>query len=148
LTITSSFPHAGGPLTSSVKSFKSIHLALLSTVSSHVVLHTDDEALVLKRFLHGMGYYAPDISGTNEKLEAAMRNVMLERKIKCPQLEKTLHLAANLIEVRSLPAYNQFPEVELHSPRSWHFTNAHSKRRNLSHCITGMLITSGEYCES
>ncbi|KAF8220530.1 terpenoid synthase [Tricholoma matsutake] len=81
LTITSSFPHAGGPLTSSVKSFK------------------NDETSILKRFLHGMGYYAPDISGTNEKLEAAMRNVMLERKIKCPQLEKTLHLAANLIEL-------------------------------------------------
>jgi hypothetical protein len=48
-----------------------------------------------------MGYYTPNISGTNEKLEPAMRTEMLERKIQCPQLERTLHLAANLIEVRS-----------------------------------------------
>ena len=59
----------------------------------------DDEASVLKRFLHGMGYYTPNISGTNEKLEAAMRKEMHERKIQCPQLERTLSLAANLIEV-------------------------------------------------
>jgi hypothetical protein len=64
-------------------------------------LHIDDEASILKRFLHGMGYYPPNISGTNERLEAAMRTEMQERKIQCPQLEKTLHLAANLIEVCS-----------------------------------------------
>jgi hypothetical protein len=62
-------------------------------------LDIDDEASVLKRFLHGMGYYTPNISGTNEKLEAAMRKEMLDRNIQCPQLERTLHLAANLIEV-------------------------------------------------
>jgi hypothetical protein len=81
LTITPSFPHARGPVTSTVQPVKY------------------DEASILKHFLHGMGYYAPNISGTNIKLEAVMRSEMHERNIQCPQLERTLHLAANLIEL-------------------------------------------------
>ncbi|KAF8236723.1 terpenoid synthase [Tricholoma matsutake] len=46
-----------------------------------------------------MGHYAPNISFTNQKLEEAMRAEMHERRIECPQLVKTLHLAASLIEV-------------------------------------------------
>jgi hypothetical protein len=66
------------------------------------ILHLDEEAKIVKRFLHGTGHYTPTFSSTNEKLEAAMRSVMLERNIQCAQLERTLHLAASLIEVRSI----------------------------------------------
>jgi hypothetical protein len=63
-----------------------------------------------------MGYYTPNIPGTNEKLETAMRAEMVEREIQCPQLERTLHLAANLIEVSYFfPCrYNLFLVFELH----------------------------------
>ena len=92
------FPHARGPVTSSVQPIKSMPFTLFFS-AYHIEVCIDDEASVLKRFLHGMGYYTPNISGTNEKLEAAMRKEMHERKIQCPQLERTLGLAANLIEV-------------------------------------------------
>ena len=49
-----------------------------------------------------MGYQTLDISLTNERLEAAMYAEMYERQIQCHQLQKTLHLAASLIEVRRL----------------------------------------------
>lgn len=52
-----------------------------------------------------MGYYTPNISGTNIKLEAAMRNEMFEHQIQCLQLEKTLHVAASQIEVRPKYSY-------------------------------------------
>ena len=65
---------------------------------SHVALHLDVN--VLKCFLYGMGHKKLDISLTNKKLEAAMYAEMYERKIQCPQLQKTIHLAASLIEVR------------------------------------------------
>jgi len=101
-TIVPTLPHARGPVISSVQPVKSIHLPwLLAIFSYQYSAHTDDEASVLKRFLHGMGYYAPNIPGTNEKLEAVMRAEMHKHNIQCPQLERTLHLAANLVEVRS-----------------------------------------------
>ena len=52
-----------------------------------------------------MGHKKLDMSMTNEKLEAAMYAEMCERRIQCPQLQKTIHLAASLIEVR-LISYN------------------------------------------
>lgn len=60
-------------------------------------------AEVVKAFLHKMDYSTPDVDDTNEKLEAAMINEMDTRKIRCHQLEKTLHLAASSTEVRSMP---------------------------------------------
>ena len=65
---------------------------------SHVaLLHLDIN--VLKYFLYGMGHKKLDFSLTNEKLEAAMYAEMYERRIQCPELQKTIHLAASLIEV-------------------------------------------------
>lgn len=55
---------------------------------------------VLKDFLHTMAYEPPDLSMTNETLENAMRDEMVTRNLQCPQLERTLHLAAGLTEVR------------------------------------------------
>jgi hypothetical protein len=79
LTLTPPFPHTHGPQTSpDVK---------------------NDEASIVKRLLHGMRFYTPNICPTNEALEAAMRAEMQERNIRCPQLEKTLHLAASFIEL-------------------------------------------------
>jgi hypothetical protein len=66
-------------------------------LSSHIALHLDAD--VLRYFLYGMGHKKLDISLTNEKLESAMYTEMYERKIQCPQLQKTIHLAASLIEV-------------------------------------------------
>ncbi|KAF9465961.1 isoprenoid synthase domain-containing protein [Collybia nuda] len=54
---------------------------------------------ILRRFLQGMAYCPSNISGTNEELEKIMRAEMNNRNICCPQLEKTLHLAASLIEL-------------------------------------------------
>jgi hypothetical protein len=46
-----------------------------------------------------MEYSTPDINSTNEKLEQAMNAEMDTWNIRDPQLEKTLHLAANSVEV-------------------------------------------------
>jgi hypothetical protein len=54
---------------------------------------------ILGTFLRKMGYSTPDIDSTNEKLEMAMSVEMNIRNICCPQLEKTLHLAASSAEV-------------------------------------------------
>lgn len=67
-----------------------------------------------------MGYYTPNISGTNEKLEAAMRAEMHERQIQCPQLERTLHLAANLIEVCNSHTCGFSPGIENHYQLAFH----------------------------
>jgi hypothetical protein len=112
LTIAPSLPHARGPVTSTVQSAKSMTLTL--RYLSHITLHIGDEASILKRFLHGTGHYTPNFSSTNKKLEAAMHAEMHERKIQCPQLERTLHLAANLIEVCSCSrTCNLFSVLEL-----------------------------------
>ncbi|KAF8586479.1 terpenoid synthase [Ramaria rubella] len=85
----------------------SVHLST-STVNSEAVAATPssckphNEAAILKymkSFLAGMGYSPLNINLTNEKLEEAMREEMDARDIRCEQLEKTLHLAASLIEV-------------------------------------------------
>lgn len=54
---------------------------------------------VLREFLCGMAYCPSDVPSINEDLETVMRTEMNKRKLGCPQLEKTLHLAASLIEV-------------------------------------------------
>ena len=69
--------------------------------SSHNNIHIADEASIVKRFLHGTGHYTPNFSSTNKELEAAMHTIMHERNIQCHQLERTLHLSASLVEVRS-----------------------------------------------
>ena len=69
-------------------------------VPSHVKLHSDITAM--HYFLYGMGYKKFDISLTDERLEAAMYAEMYEWKIQCHQLQKTLHLAASLIDVCQL----------------------------------------------
>jgi hypothetical protein len=51
-----------------------------------------------------MAYSTPNIQGTNEQLEAAMRAEMDARSLRCDQLEKTVHLAASLIEVTQAEA--------------------------------------------
>ena len=68
---------------------------------SDMELYTDSkEAFVLaKQFVHDMGCNTLDISFTNERLEAAMRADIDERNIQCPHLQRTLHVAASLIEV-------------------------------------------------
>jgi hypothetical protein len=58
-----------------------------------------------------MTFYPPNITSTNKDLEAKMRTEMNERNIGCPQLEKTLHLAASLIEVRRYTSYYILPQV-------------------------------------
>jgi hypothetical protein len=81
-----------------------------------ITLHVDDEASIVKRFLHGTGHFTPNFSSTNKELEAAMNAVMHERNIQCPQLERTLHLAASLIEVRSSSCTYISSELELTVP--------------------------------
>lgn len=49
-----------------------------------------------------MKYHTPNLSSTNEALEAVMRAEMYTHKMECPQLERTLHLAASLIEVSEI----------------------------------------------
>lgn len=97
MTLTLPFP--GKSVTSTFDLATSMNLALTPPTFLHITSRIDDEATILKRFLHGMGHYAPNISFTNQKLEEAMRAEMHERRIECPQLVKTLHLAASLIEV-------------------------------------------------
>jgi hypothetical protein len=65
-----------------------------------MALHSDINAI--QYFLYGIGGKKLNISLRNEKLEAAMYAEMYEHKIQCQQLQKTLHLAASLIEVRQI----------------------------------------------
>ena len=46
-----------------------------------------------------MGHGAMEIKATNKELEDFMRAEMNSKNIACDQLERTLHLAASLIEV-------------------------------------------------
>ena len=105
-------------------------------------LYTDsNEAFVLaKQFVHDMGCNTLDISFTNEKLEAAMQAEIDERKIKCPHLQRTLHIASSLIEVCwisfNLRNFNKF--LLIHRLDSM---NAHSKRRKPWQCFYGKSLS-------
>jgi hypothetical protein len=61
---------------------------------------------IYRDFLANIRYQKPNLSSTNEALEAAMRDEMYTRKMECPQLKRTLHLAASLIEVCDITASN------------------------------------------
>ena len=87
-----------------------------------------------------MGHYTPNVSFTNKKLEAAMHAEMYERNIQCPQLQKTLHLAASLIEVRWI-SYNINLMTNFLSERRLGTINARSKRKKSSQCIIGTRVS-------
>lgn len=76
----------------------------LTNASSH---YQDVKASILKAFLSEMGHGAMEIKATNKELEDFMRAEMNSKNIACDQLERTLHLAASLIELgyhdRSFP---------------------------------------------
>jgi hypothetical protein len=87
-----------------------------------------------------MGHEKLDISLTNEKLEAAMYAEMYERKIQCPQLQKTIHLAASLIEVRRI-SYNLISARDFLYKCRLGIISARSKRRKSLQCIIGISIS-------
>jgi hypothetical protein len=55
----------------------------------------------MQSFLSDLQYTPLAIDPTNVELEAFMRSEMESRNLQCIQLERTLHLAASLIEVRT-----------------------------------------------
>jgi hypothetical protein len=112
LTINPPSPRVRGAVTPAAKPVKSTPPPL--PVLAHVARHVDNEAPILKRFMYGIEYHPPSISGTNEKLETAMRSEMHEREIQCAQLERTLHLAASFVEVRSPTPVIIFSTLPLH----------------------------------
>lgn len=55
--------------------------------------------VVVKNFLNNLAIEPPGFPMTNQALEEAMRMEMVTRNLQCPQLERTLHPAASLVEV-------------------------------------------------
>ncbi|KAF8523921.1 isoprenoid synthase domain-containing protein [Hysterangium stoloniferum] len=57
------------------------------------------EKSILERFLFKLNYTPLEIDPTNVELEAFMRYEVESRNIQCSQFERTLHLAASLVEL-------------------------------------------------
>ena len=65
----------------------------------YVFLLADVETSILNAFLSDIEHAPIHINATNKELEGFMRSEMETRGFACLQLERTLHLAASLIEV-------------------------------------------------
>ncbi|KAF8584202.1 terpenoid synthase [Ramaria rubella] len=72
------------------------HEAIRSTSSTR---NHYDETSILNSFLSEMAHETMSLDFTNKQLEVAMRAEMDTRNLRCEQLERTLHLAASLIEI-------------------------------------------------
>jgi len=78
----------------------------LLAMTSVLILPSDNVIAIIGEFLRmksSVDYQG--MNGLNEELESAMRAEMKARNIVSPRLEKTVHLAASLIEVSPLSLY-------------------------------------------
>ena len=57
------------------------------------------EVSIIKEMISEMELGPMEINATNKQLEDSMRTEMESRNLVCDQLERTLHLAASLVEV-------------------------------------------------
>ncbi|KAF9458281.1 isoprenoid synthase domain-containing protein [Collybia nuda] len=72
-----------------------------SSMNYHTYRLSDEEIerSIYRDFLRKMEYCKPDLHDAEKTLEQALRSEMYSRKMQCPQLEKTVHLAARLVEL-------------------------------------------------
>lgn len=78
-----------------------IYIYSISHLSTHrtPLVDAETERSIYQDFLGKMEYHKPELSDADQSLEDALRSEMHTRKMQCPQLERTVHLAARLVEV-------------------------------------------------